>query len=53
MKGRLRAYYRDGTIHSCMPHWNDFWFCMKTKFMDDSNVKVHIDTFLYLTLNVS
>lgn len=41
MKGRVRAYYRDGSVHTCLPHWNDYWFCLTSKFKDDATVQVN------------
>ncbi|KUJ21841.1 uncharacterized protein LY89DRAFT_778214 [Mollisia scopiformis] len=29
--GRFNDLYRYGTLRSCSEHWNNFWFCMKTR----------------------
>ncbi|KAI1825070.1 hypothetical protein F4861DRAFT_212334 [Xylaria intraflava] len=29
--GQWTAVYRSGTIRSCSEHWDDFWFCMRTR----------------------
>ncbi|KOS22142.1 hypothetical protein ESCO_001921 [Escovopsis weberi] len=29
--GQWNAVYRHGTMRSCSRHWDDFWFCMRTK----------------------
>lgn len=31
MGGKFNDLYRYGTLKSCSPHWNDFWFCMRTR----------------------
>lgn len=39
-KGRLRTYYREGKVNSCMPYWNDFWFCLKAKVISEVSLQV-------------
>lgn len=29
--GHFNDIYRYGQLRSCSDHWNDFWFCMRTK----------------------
>ncbi|KAF1944821.1 hypothetical protein EJ02DRAFT_452155 [Clathrospora elynae] len=29
--GHFNDLYRYGQLRSCSDHWNDFWFCMRTK----------------------
>ncbi|KAF2130260.1 hypothetical protein P153DRAFT_365896 [Dothidotthia symphoricarpi CBS 119687] len=29
--GHFNDLYRYGQLRSCTEHWNDFWFCMRTK----------------------
>ena len=29
--GHFNDIYRYGQLRSCSEHWNDFWFCMRTK----------------------
>ncbi|KAJ4991937.1 hypothetical protein SVAN01_02532 [Stagonosporopsis vannaccii] len=29
--GHFNDLYRYGQLRSCSEHWNDFWFCMRTK----------------------
>lgn len=29
--GQFNAVYRYGEMRSCSEHWDDFWFCMRTK----------------------
>ncbi|CAA9962500.1 DUF3128 domain containing protein [Pyrenophora teres f. maculata] len=29
--GHFNDIYRHGQLRSCSEHWNDFWFCMRTK----------------------
>jgi hypothetical protein len=29
--GQWTAVYREGTMRSCSEHWDDFWFCMRTR----------------------
>lgn len=29
--GQFNAVYREGTMRACGDHWEDFWFCMRTK----------------------
>ncbi|KAK7228954.1 hypothetical protein V2G26_001124 [Clonostachys chloroleuca] len=29
--GQWNAVYRHGEMRSCSDHWDDFWFCMRTK----------------------
>jgi hypothetical protein len=29
--GHFNDIYRYGQLRSCNDHWNDFWFCMRTK----------------------
>lgn len=29
--GQWNAVYRQGEMRSCSQHWDDFWFCMRTK----------------------
>ncbi|EOA91988.1 uncharacterized protein SETTUDRAFT_18648 [Exserohilum turcica Et28A] len=29
--GHFNDVYRYGQLRSCSDHWNDFWFCMRTK----------------------
>jgi hypothetical protein len=29
--GHFNDIYRHGQLRSCNEHWNDFWFCMRTK----------------------
>ncbi|KAJ4169386.1 hypothetical protein NW754_016417 [Fusarium falciforme] len=31
MGGQWNAVYRYGEMRSCSEHWDDFWFCMRTK----------------------
>ncbi|KAK2696464.1 hypothetical protein QWA68_004892 [Fusarium oxysporum] len=31
MGGQFNAVYRYGEMRSCSEHWDDFWFCMRTK----------------------
>lgn len=31
MGGQWNAVYRYGAMRSCSEHWDDFWFCMRTK----------------------
>lgn len=31
MGGQWNAVYRYGEMRSCTEHWDDFWFCMRTK----------------------
>jgi hypothetical protein len=31
MGGQFTAVYRYGEMRSCSEHWDDFWFCMRTK----------------------
>ncbi|KAF4973407.1 hypothetical protein FSARC_301 [Fusarium sarcochroum] len=31
MGGQWNAVYRYGEMRSCSDHWDDFWFCMRTK----------------------
>lgn len=40
IKGRLKTYYREGRVNSCMPYWNDFWFCLKAKIMNEDKLQV-------------
>ncbi|CAG9950001.1 unnamed protein product [Clonostachys rosea f. rosea IK726] len=30
-RGQWNAVYRHGEMRSCSEHWDDFWFCMRTK----------------------
>ena len=36
VKGRLRDYYRYGRVRSCTSYWNDFWFCIRLKYVTDT-----------------
>ncbi|GAB0133904.1 hypothetical protein EsDP_00002298 [Epichloe bromicola] len=29
--GQFKSVYRYGTMRSCTEHWDDFWFCMRTR----------------------
>jgi hypothetical protein len=29
--GQWNAVFRNGEMRSCADHWDDFWFCMRTK----------------------
>ncbi|KAI1449556.1 hypothetical protein F5Y02DRAFT_215542 [Annulohypoxylon stygium] len=29
--GQWLSVYREGSIRSCSEHWDDFWFCMRTR----------------------
>ncbi|KAI1210662.1 uncharacterized protein F4807DRAFT_459502 [Annulohypoxylon truncatum] len=29
--GQWTAVYREGNVRSCSEHWDDFWFCMRTR----------------------
>ncbi|OTA94048.1 hypothetical protein M434DRAFT_395122 [Hypoxylon sp. CO27-5] len=29
--GQWTSVYRAGTVRSCSEHWDDFWFCMRTR----------------------
>jgi hypothetical protein len=29
--GQFLSVYREGGMRSCSTHWEDFWFCMRTK----------------------
>jgi hypothetical protein len=29
--GQWNAVYREGEVRSCSAHWEDFWFCMRTR----------------------
>lgn len=31
--GQWNAVYRGGTVRSCNAHWEDLWFCMRTRAM--------------------
>ncbi|KAM4060015.1 hypothetical protein HRG_002366 [Hirsutella rhossiliensis] len=31
MGGQFNSVYRYGSMRSCSEHWDDFWFCMRTK----------------------
>lgn len=31
--GQWNAVYREGTVRSCSDHWDDLWFCMRTRAM--------------------
>ncbi|KAI1461161.1 hypothetical protein F4805DRAFT_414937 [Annulohypoxylon moriforme] len=31
--GQWISVYRGGTVRSCSDHWDDFWFCMRTRTM--------------------
>ncbi|KAI9742501.1 MAG: hypothetical protein M1818_004035 [Claussenomyces sp. TS43310] len=33
--GQFNNLYRHGGIRNCSDHWNEFWFCMKTKSTGD------------------
>ena len=35
--GQFNNVYRYGTLRSCSEHWNDFWFCMRTKSYGDAD----------------
>lgn len=40
VKGRAREYYMNGTVRSCTPYWNDFWFCIKMKYASETRAHV-------------
>ncbi|KAI1765862.1 hypothetical protein GGR53DRAFT_488560 [Hypoxylon sp. FL1150] len=29
--GQWTSVYREGSVRSCSEHWDDFWFCMRTR----------------------
>jgi hypothetical protein len=37
--GQWNAVYREGTVRSCNAHWEDLWFCMRTRAMGSGPVK--------------
>lgn len=37
--GQFVNIYRYGELRSCSEHWNDFWFCMKSKAYPDEQRK--------------
>ena len=45
MGGQWNAVYRYGEMRSCSDHWDDFWFCMRTKNysgeMREKMIKAH------------
>jgi len=40
--GRFNDLYRYGNLRSCSEHWNDFWFCMRTRGYSDKEKQAAI-----------
>ncbi len=38
--GRIRDYYRHGSIRTCAPYWSDFLFCARLKYYEDDEANV-------------
>ncbi|KAI1325616.1 hypothetical protein F5Y16DRAFT_377375 [Xylariaceae sp. FL0255] len=37
--GQWTSVYREGSMRSCSEHWDDFWFCMRTRAFTPGPIK--------------